>query len=856
MSDDRKLSLGGRKQLGVGKGSDSGQVRQSFSHGRTKNVVVEHKKRKFVKPGTAAPAPVVVEKVSAPKKTYEPESNLTKAEQEKRAEVLAQAAKDEESRKVKEDARKKAEMEAATKAAEEAENAKLSEEKQAEIAAVKAEEEAKSQVEKAAKKAAEEKEQKKVEVEAQKEADKQEAEKIEVEAKPTAPKKVDPSAAQAKEAAQLKTDKKKINKPVEKKKGTRGRGDDRKRGKLTVTSAFNQDQGRRPRSMAAWKRAQAKHKRQHMGEVAQGPKKRRDVVVPDVITVQELSNRMAEKVTDVIKFLMGIDVMATINENLDHDTAELVLEEFGHNMKRVSESDVEIGFLGEDDVEGDKVARAPVVTVMGHVDHGKTSLLDAFRKSDVVAGEAGGITQHIGAYQVTLDGGDKITFLDTPGHEAFTAMRARGASVTDLVILVVAADDGLMPQTIEAIHHAKAAEVPMIIAINKMDVAGANPDKIRQDLLQHEVIVEAFNGDVLDVEVSAKTGLGMDKLQETILLQAELMEVKANPNRLGEGVVVEAQLDKGRGPVSTVLVKRGTLKVGDVVVAGSEWGKVRALVDDHGSQVKSAGPSQPVEILGLNGTPSAGDAFAVVETEQRAREITEYRHSELKKKRVGGGPTSIEDIFSAMHEAKAAEFPLLVKADVQGSLEAIQGSLDKMATDEVKARIIHGAVGGITEADISLAIASKAPVIGFNVRANKQARLMAEENGVALKYFSIIYDLVDFVKQGMEGHLAPHVEENILGIMDVMDVFSAGKIGKAAGGLVVEGKLKAESKARILRDSTVIYDGALTSLRRFKEDVKEVKSGMECGLTLENYIDMKVGDQIEVYELIETARTL
>lgn len=853
MSDDRKLSLGGRKQLGVGKGADSGQVRQSFSHGRTKNVVVEHKKRKFVKPGSAAPAaPEVEEKPAAPKKVYDSASSLTKAEQEKRAEVLAQAAKDEASRKVKEEARKKAEMEAAAEAAEAAANAKLSEEKQAEIADQKAAEEAKSQVEEAAKKAAEDKEKKKAEVEAQKEIDKKEAE-----VKPAKPKKVDPSTAQAKEASQLKTDKKKpVNKPVEKKKVTRGRGDDRKRGKLTVTSAFNQDQGRRPRSMAAWKRAQAKHKRQHMGEVAQGPKKRRDVVVPDVITVQELSNRMAEKVTDVIKFLMGMDVMATLNDNLDHDTAELVLEEFGHNMKRVSESDVEIGFLGEEDAEGDKVSRAPVITVMGHVDHGKTSLLDAFRKSDVVAGEAGGITQHIGAYQVTLDNGDKMTFLDTPGHEAFTAMRARGASVTDLVILVVAADDGLMPQTIEAIHHAKAAEVPMIVAINKMDTPGANPDKVRQDLLQHEVIVEAFQGDVLDVEVSAKTGLGIEKLQETILLQAELMEVKANPNRPGEGVVVEAQLDKGRGPVATVLVKRGTLRVGDVVVAGSEWGKIRALVDDHGSQVQSAGPSQPVEILGLNGTPSAGDSFAVVENEQRAREITEYRHSELKKKRVGGGPASIEDIFSAMHEAKAAEFPLLVKADVQGSVEAIQGSLDKMGTEEVKARIIHGAVGGITEADISLAIASKAPVIGFNVRANKQARLLAEENGIAIKYFSVIYDLVDFVKQGMEGHLAPHVQENILGIMDVMDVFSAGKIGKAAGGLVVEGKLKADSKARILRDSVVIYDGALTSLRRFKDDVKEVKSGMECGLTLENYIDMKVGDQIEVYELIETARTL
>lgn len=880
MSEDRKLTLGSNK-LGLNKGGDGGRARQNFSQGRNKPVVVERKKRRiFKKDGADAPQADAAAKpktsLKVPSSSDKQETTLTNAEQEARAAALKQAAADEAKRKAAEEERKKKEAAAAAAAAAAAKEAgekapkveaKAEEPKAAKADAPKkqekseeevAEDEARRLAEEAAQKAAQEKARKK------KEAEERKAEEARKKEAPAAPSAKDADAAKTLAAKRALDARREDEEDQRRKKDAKKKAskvvrnpNDRRRGKLSVNRAFDGDEGYRQRSMASLKRAQAKQKRQLHGDDKPKQKKKREVVVPEAITVQELSNRMAEKVTDVIKFLMGMGVLATINEVIDQDTAELVVAEFGHELKRVSDADVEVGLFGEEDNEEDLDPRAPVITVMGHVDHGKTSLLDALRKTDVVAGEAGGITQHIGAYQVTLAGGEKMTFLDTPGHEAFTAMRARGASVTDIVILVVAADDGIMPQTIEAISHAKEAKVPMIIAINKMDKEGANPDRVRQELLQHEVVVESYSGDVIDVEISAKQGTGLDKLQEMIMLQAEVMELKANADRNGEGVVVEAQLDKGRGPVATVLVKRGTLSVGDIFVAGNEWGKVRALVNDHGQQVDSAGPSVPVEILGLNGTPAAGDDFAVVENEARAREITAYRQNQAKNARVGGGnKQSLEAMFTALKENQAEEFPLVVKADVQGSLEAIHGALEKLGNDEVQARVIHGAVGGITESDVILASASNAPIIGFNVRANKQAREHANRDGVPIQYFSIIYDLVDFVKEGMEGRLAPMVEENVIGYGEIKDVFSAGKVGKAAGVFVTEGVVKKDAKVRLTRNDVVVYEGALTNLRRFKDDVAEVRAGTECGLTLENYTDMKAGDNLEIYELIESARTL
>lgn len=630
----------------------------------------------------------------------------------------------------------------------------------------------------------------------------------------------------------------------------------RRQHKLSVKSALlGEEEGNRQRSLAALRRKREKQRKQ----VDHNPPERvvREVVIPDVITVQELSNRMATRSSDVIKSLMKMGVMATINESLDTDTAELIVEEFGHKVRRVSESDVEIGIGGDADDAADLIARAPVVTVMGHVDHGKTSLLDALRQSDVVAGEAGGITQHIGAYQVTLPTGGKITFLDTPGHEAFTAMRSRGAKATDIVVLVVAADDGIMPQTVEAINHARAAEVPMIVAINKMDKPDANADRVRQELLQHDVVVEEMGGDVLTVEVSALKKLNLEKLEEAILLQAEVLELKANPDRAAEGVVIEAELDKGRGPVATVLVQRGTLKVGDVFVAGAVWGRVRALLDDRNRPVDAVGPAQPVVVLGMNGTPSAGDDFAVVDNEGRAREISDFRTRQHDQKRQHAGrPASLESMFDKLKTQQASLLPILVKGDVQGSVEAVVGALDKMSTDEVKAKVVHAAAGGITESDVSLAAASDAPILAFNVRASKQARDAAEREGVEIRYYSVIYDLVDDVKAAMSGLLAPERRETTLGLAEVLDVFSAGKAGKAAGCLVTEGAVRAGAKARLLRDDVVIYEGDLGSLRRFKDEVKEVRAGTECGMSFANYSDMKKGDIIEVYEVEEIERTL
>ncbi|WP_343528240.1 translation initiation factor IF-2 [Sphingomonas sp.] len=634
------------------------------------------------------------------------------------------------------------------------------------------------------------------------------------------------------------------------------KGDERRGGKLTVNRALNED-GARARSLAALKRAREKEKRGFGGPREPQVKQVRDVQVPEAITVQELANRMAEKGADLVKALFKMGMPVTMTQTIDQDTAELLVTEFGHNIVRVSDSDIDLALDTSEDAVESLQPRPPVVTIMGHVDHGKTSLLDALRGTDVVRGEAGGITQHIGAYQVTLKDKSKITFLDTPGHEAFTQMRARGADVTDIVVLVVAADDGLMPQTIEAINHTKAAGKPMIVAINKIDKHDANPQRVRERLLEHDVQVEEMGGETQDVEVSALKKIGLDTLIEKIQLQAELLELAANPDRAAEGSVVEAKLDKGRGPVATVLVTRGTLKVGDVFVVGAESGKVRALVDDKGRQVKEAGPAMPVEVLGLSGVPQAGDLLQVVENEARAREVAEYRQSVLLQKRTTSAPASLESMFSALKANQAKEYPLVVKADTQGTVEAIVASINKIASDLIKARILHSGVGGITESDVTLAAASGAPIIGFNVRANAKAREIAERNKVALKYYDVIYDLIDEIRAGMAGELGPEAFETVVGRAEIREVFSAGKIGKAAGLLVTEGVIRKALKARITRNDVIIYQGEINSLRRFKDDVAEVRAGLECGVTFtQNFTDIKPGDYLETFEVELRERSL
>ncbi len=630
-------------------------------------------------------------------------------------------------------------------------------------------------------------------------------------------------------------------------------GDDRRQsGKLTVTRALESDDSVRTRSLAALRRSREKER----GKLGSQAKQVKDVTVPDRITVAELAHRMAERTPNVVRLLARMGMPAAAVDEIDQDTAELVLNEFGHNIIRVSESDVEIGMVGEADVDDHLLPRPAVVTIMGHVDHGKTSLLDALRGTSVVKGEAGGITQHIGAYQITTKSKDKITFLDTPGHEAFTQMRARGASITDIVVLVVAWDDGIMPQTIEAIQHTKAAGVPMIVAINKMDKAGANADKIRTALLQYDVQVEAMGGEVQDVEVSATQKTGLDELIDKILLQAEILELKANPDRAAEGTVIEARLDKGKGPLATVLVRRGTLKRGDIFVMGQEWGKVRALVDDKGAQIKEALPSMPVEVLGLTGVPLAGDPVTVVENEARAREVAEYRAALVNAKRIEQEPANLETMFSVLRAAKAQTYPLVIKADTQGSAEAIAGAVNKISTDLIKAKVLLSSVGGITESDVTLAKASGAPIIGFNVRANAKAREIAQRDGVALKYYDVIYDLIDDVKAAMAGQLGPELLENVVGRATVLEVFQAGKTGKAAGIRVTEGFIKKALRARVMRDDVIIYNGSIASLRRFKEDVAEVKSGFECGITIEGSSDVKPGDIVETFEVESRERTL
>ena len=635
----------------------------------------------------------------------------------------------------------------------------------------------------------------------------------------------------------------------------RARTDVRRRdgNKLTIQKALNDDE--RMRSLASVRRQREKMKAHEEGADAQ--KIVRDVVVPESITVQELANRMAERSGDVIKALMKMGVMATITQSIDADTAELVVGEFGHKVKRVAESDVEIGLKGEADAVEAMQPRPPVVTIMGHVDHGKTSLLDALRHTDVAVHEAGGITQHIGAYAVTLESGQKVTFIDTPGHEAFTQMRARGANVTDIVILVVAADDGVMPQTIEAINHAKAANVPILVAINKIDMPGADPTRVKTDLLSHGLVAEDMGGDTQAIEVSAKTGQGLDKLLESILLQAEISDLRSNPDRPAEGAIIEAKVERGRGSVATVLIQRGTLRVGDRFVAGSEWGRVRALVDDKGQQIESAGPSAPVEVLGFNGTPQAGDDFSVVDSESRARDVTAYRTSKQRDAAATAGARgSVEQMMAKAQAGAAKSFAVVLKSDVQGSLEAIKASLEKLSVTEAEARILHAAVGGINESDVTLAKAAGARIIGFNVRANPQAREMAKRDGVTIAYYSIIYNVIDDARAALSGMLAPTIRETLIGNASIRQIFNITKTGKIAGCMVTDGMVKRGAKVRLLRDNVVIHEGTLKTLRRFKDEVREVRDGFECGMAFENYDNMQVGDVIECFEVESIARTL
>ncbi|MEH6790706.1 translation initiation factor IF-2 [Parasphingorhabdus sp.] len=847
MSEDTKdTPKSARKPLGLKRSVEPGEVKQTFSHGRTNKVVVEVKRKKLVgKPGAqeaakevvkevAAPAPAPAPK-PAPKKpapASKPDNGMTR--QELQAKLLREA---EEARlEAMQEARKRDTLEKKEQTAEEkkrAEENRKAEEEQAR----KAQEEI-AAAENAAADASAVVEPAGVEEPAAK-----------TDARPPA-RKFTPVESPKRPKPEKEKEKQKV--------GRDDRNDRRQSGKLTVNKALRGEDGAaRARSLAALKRAREKEKRaQRSGRPSEPREKQiRSVIVPEAITVQELAKRMGEKGADLVKSLFNMGSMVTVNQTIDQDTAELLVEEFGHNIQRVSESDVEIDTQADVDPEETRKPRPPVVTIMGHVDHGKTSLLDALRGTDVVAGEAGGITQHIGAYQVTMKNGDKVTFLDTPGHEAFTEMRMRGANVTDIVILVVAADDGLMPQTIEAINHTKAAGVPMIVAINKIDKEGADPTTVRTRLLEHEIIVEEMSGDVLDAEVSALKKIGLEELMDKIHVQAELLELKARPDRPAEGAVVEAKLDIGRGPVATVLIERGTLKRGDVFVVGSQTGKVRAMIDDKGQQIKEAGPSTPVEVLGISGVPSAGDKLTVVENEARAREVAAYRAEQQKLKRTTQAPTSLENMFSAAANS-AVEFPVLVKADVQGSTEAIVQALNKISNDDIKVRILHSGVGAITESDVTLAGASKAPIIGFNVRPNAKAREIAKRDGVRFKYFDIIYDLTDDIRAEMAGELGPEKIENVVGRAEVKDVFKSGKKDKAAGLLVTEGALRKGLFARLTRDDVIVSATTIASLRRFKDDVEEVRAGMECGAVLEDTNDIKPGDMLEVFQVTEKERIL
>ncbi|CUH60517.1 translation initiation factor IF-2 [Thalassobacter stenotrophicus] len=819
----------GKKPLGLSGGARSGQVKQSFARGRTKSVVVETKRKRVMVPkagnaGTNATAPTV--------------PTATDAEMDRRLKAL-QAAKAREA------------DEAERRAREEQERA---EERQRRRDEAEAKERAEREREEAIKQ--------------REEDEKRRKEEAAADAKRSAEAKAAPAAAAApapaKEGRPAPSGPR-TEMPPRRKEEDRGdkraktAADDRRRsGKLTVNQALTGGEGGRQRSMAAMKRKQERQRQKAMGGSVEREKIVREVQLPEAIVVSELANRMAERVAAVVKSLMNAGIMATQNQVIDADTAELIIEEFGHKVVRVSDADVEDVIQTVDDKDEDLKSRPPVITIMGHVDHGKTSLLDAIRDAKVVAGEAGGITQHIGAYQVTTEGGTVLSFLDTPGHAAFTSMRARGAQVTDIVVLVVAADDSVMPQTIEAINHSKAAGVPMIVAINKMDRPAADAQRVRTELLQHEVVVEAMSGEVQDVEVSAHTGQGLDQLLEAIALQAEILELKANPKRAAQGAVIEAQLDVGRGPVATVLVQNGTLRKGDIFVVGEQWGKVRALVDDKGQRVDEAGPSVPVEVLGLNGTPEAGDVLNVVDTEGQAREIAEYREKAAKDKRAAAGAATTLDqlLAKAKDDQNVSELPILVKADVQGSAEAIIQAMEKIGNDEVRVRVLHSGVGAITESDIGLAEASGAPVIGFNVRANAPARNSANQKGVEIRYYSVIYDLVDDVKAAASGLLSAEIKETFIGYSQIKEVFKVSGVGKVAGCLITEGVARRSAGVRLLRDNVVIHEGTLKTLKRFKDEVKEVQSGQECGMAFENYDDIRPGDVIEIFEREEVERAL
>jgi len=828
-----KPKLGTRPPLGLKRTVETGKVKQSFSHGRSNTVVVEVKKRRILgRPGEAPPPPAPEPVAEAPKPAPKPAAPVAPAprkpsaadEMTARKEMQAKLLREAEEARLAslEEARRREDRTKVEQSEEErrrAEENRRAEEEAAEQARIQAEE---------ARRAAE----------------------APAEPEVTAPV-VEPDEDRAVRRPGGHAPAPRRPEPA---RPGRGREDHRQRGKLTVTRALSDEDDSRARSLAALRRAREKEKRHHM-ETGPAQKQVRDVVVPEAITVQELANRMAERGADLVKALFKMGMPVTLTQTIDQDTAELLVTEFGHRVTRVSESDIDIDTSEDVDAAETLKARPPVVTIMGHVDHGKTSLLDAIRGADVVSGEAGGITQHIGAYQVSVPDKSKITFLDTPGHEAFSEMRARGANVTDIVILVVAADDGLRPQTIEAINHTKAAGVPMIVAINKIDKPDAKPQKVREELLQHEVIVEDMGGEVQDVEVSATKKTNLDKLLEAIQLQAEILELKANPDRAAEGTVIEAKLDKGRGPLATVLVERGTLRVGDVFVAGASSGKVRALVDDHGRQVKEAGPSVPVEVLGLSAVPSAGDPFTVVENEARAREVATYRQGVLDKKRTTSAPVTLENMF-ATHSSTTKELPLVIKADVQGSVEAIVHALNRLSTDEIKVRVLHSGVGAITESDVTLASASGAPIIGFNVRPNAKAREVAERNKVEFRYYDVIYHLTDWVKGAMAGELGPEIIETVVGRAEVKEVFPAGKKDKAAGLLVLEGVIRKGLNARLTREDVIVSKTTISSLRRFKDDVAEVRAGLECGVLLADTNDIKPGDSLEVFEVEERARTL
>ena len=826
-----------KKPLGIrGGGPKAGNVKQSFSHGRTKSVVVETKRKRIIVPKST---PQITSKSpvskSAPSPSKRP-SGITDAEMERRLNALKVAKEHE-----KEEAARREQKEK-DQAKERA--ARLAENTEKEKATKEREEKARRKIEEDAKKL-------------------KELEIASLNSAPPPVVKPTDSTSNSLHRSNNKSSGSPSKKPEEEGEKNKGKGktlrdgDGRRSGRLTLNQVLAGADGGRQRSMAAMKRKQERARQKMLGKTVEREKIVRDVQLPEAITVQELSNRMAERVSDVVKSLMNNGIMATQNETLDADTAELIIEEFGHKVVRVSDSDVEDVIDQIIDNEKDLVKRPPVIAVMGHVDHGKTSLLDAIRNSKVTSGEAGGITQHIGAYQVIQDG-SPLTFLDTPGHAAFTSMRARGAQVTDIVILVVAADDAVMPQTIEAINHSKAAKVPVIVAINKVDKEEANPDKVRTDLLQHEIIVEKMSGDVLDVEVSAISGQGLDSLLESISLQSELLDLKANPNRAASGAVIEASLDVGRGAVATVLIKNGTLKQGDIFVVGEQYGKVRALINDKGERINNAGPSTPVEVLGLNGTPEAGDVLNVVDTEAQAREISSYRNSAAKDRRAAAGAsTTLEQLMAkAKDDEEISELPIVIKGDVQGSVEAIVQAMEKIGNSEVRVRVLHSGVGAITESDIGLAEASGAPVIGFNVRANSTARSTANQKGLEIRYYSIIYDLVDDIKKAASGLLSAEIKETFIGYAKIKEVFKVTGVGRVAGCIITEGIARRSAGVRLLRDNVVIHEGTLKTLKRFKDEVSEVQSGQECGMAFEAYEDIRPEDIIEIFERQEIERSL